>query len=76
MYATHVLNSIENKGPKLEDHLMLQDLKYVFLDEVLGLPSKRDIDFTIDLVPRVVLVFKDDCPIFIGLEDAITRIDE
>ena len=30
---------------------MLQDFKDVFPDEVIGLPPKRDIDFTIELVP-------------------------
>ena len=30
----------------------------VFLDEIAGIPSRRDIDFTIDLVPGAVLVSK------------------
>ena len=30
----------------------------VFPNEIQGLPPKRDIDFTIDLVPRVALVSK------------------
>ena len=29
---------------------MLQEFKDVFLDEIPGLPPKRDIDFTIELV--------------------------
>ena len=29
---------------------MLQELRDVFLEEIPGLPPKRDIDFTIDLV--------------------------
>ena len=37
---------------------MLQDFKDVFPDEVAGLPPKRDIDFTIELGPRVVPVSK------------------
>ena len=37
---------------------MLQEFKDVFLDEILGLPPKRDIDFTIDLVPGAALVSK------------------
>ena len=30
----------------------------MFLDEILGLPPKRDIDFTIELVPRAAPVSK------------------
>ena len=30
---------------------MLQEFEDVFPDEILGLPPKRDIDFTIELVP-------------------------
>ena len=37
---------------------MLQEFKDVFLDEILGLPPKRDIYFTIELVPRVAPVYK------------------
>ena len=37
---------------------MLQEFKDVFPDEILGLPPKRDIDFTIELVPRAALVSK------------------
>ena len=35
---------------------MLQDFKDIFPDEVPGLPLKRDIDFTIEIVPRVAPV--------------------
>ena len=37
---------------------MLQDIKDVFPDEILGLPPKRDIDFTIELVPGAAPVSK------------------
>ena len=37
------------KGPRLEDFLVLQEFKYVF-QEIPGLPPRRDIDFSIDLV--------------------------
>ena len=33
---------------------MLQDFADVFLEEIPGLPPKRDLDFTIELVPGVV----------------------
>ena len=52
LYATHVLEAAENETPKLEDFHVLQEFRDVFPDEILGLPPKRDIDFTIELVPR------------------------
>ena len=58
MYATHVLEAIDNETPRLEDFHVLQEFKDVFSDEVPGIPPKRDIDFTIELVRRVVLVSK------------------
>jgi hypothetical protein len=38
--------------PNLEDHAVLENFEDVFR-EVLGLPPKRDIDFSINLMPRV-----------------------
>ena len=37
---------------------MLQEFKDVFPDEIARLPPKRDIDFTIDLMPRAAPVSK------------------
>ena len=51
MYAAHIEEVVENETPRLEDYPVLQDFKDVFPDEVPGLPPKRDIDFTIELVP-------------------------
>ena len=48
----------KDKVPNLEDHEVLKDFDDVF-KEVLGLPSKRDIDFTINLIPRASLVSKN-----------------
>ena len=39
---------------KIEDVSILKYFKYIFSEEVLGLPLKRDIEFTIDLVLGVV----------------------
>ena len=36
----------------------MQELRDVFPDKIPGLPPKRDIDFTIDLVPGAALVSK------------------
>ena len=38
---------------------MLQEFRDVFPDEILGLPPKRDIDFTIELVLRAASVSKN-----------------
>ena len=38
---------VENETPRLEEFHVLQEFRDVFLDEILGLPPKRDIDFTI-----------------------------
>ena len=51
LYATHVLEAPKNETPKLKDYHVLHEFGDVFLDEIPGLPLKRDIDFTIELVP-------------------------
>jgi hypothetical protein len=45
------------KGPSLEDLLVVHEFEYVF-QEILGLPPRREIDFSIDLVPGDALVSK------------------
>jgi hypothetical protein len=54
LYVIHVLESIENDKPSLEDHPILGEYRDVFLEEVLGLPPRRDIDFSIELTSGVV----------------------
>ena len=51
VYAAHVVEAAQNETIRLEDYLVLQEFRDVFPDEILRLPPKRDIDFTIDLVP-------------------------
>ena len=41
---------MRNETPILEDFHVLQEFVNFFPDEILGLPPKREIDFTIDLV--------------------------
>jgi hypothetical protein len=57
LYAAHVEETDNTKGPSLEDFSVLQKFEDVF-QEILGFPPKREIDFSIDLVPRVALVSK------------------
>jgi hypothetical protein len=45
------------KGPSLEDFSVLQEFEDVF-QEIPGFPPRREIDFSIDLVPRASLVSK------------------
>jgi hypothetical protein len=47
LYEIHVLNSFEDSKPSVQYHPILREYKYVFLEEVLGLPKMRGIDFSI-----------------------------
>jgi len=49
-----VLKLAKGKELKVEDHSMSWEFKDVFPEEVLGLTPKRDLDFSIDIVPRAV----------------------
>ena len=59
VYATHVLEVAENETPRLEDFHVLREFSHAFPDEIPGIPPKRDIDFTIELVPGAAPVSKD-----------------
>jgi hypothetical protein len=50
MYKT--LKLIHNR----HHHPILREYRDVFLEEVSGLPPRRDIDFSIELAPGVVMV--------------------
>ena len=58
MYASHVEDPENTKGTSLEDHSVLQEFEDIF-KEILGLPPKMDIDFSIDLVLGASLVSKN-----------------
>ena len=58
MYAAHILETLGDESPRLEDYQVLQEFRDVFPNEILGLPLKRDIDFTIELVPGAAPVSK------------------
>jgi hypothetical protein len=47
----------KDKVESIEDHPILKDFEE-FFREILGLPPKRDIDFSIDLVLGVAPMFK------------------
>ena len=58
MYAAHILEASGDETPRLEDYHVLQEFTDVFPDGILGLPPKKDIDFTIELVPGAAPVSK------------------
>jgi hypothetical protein len=59
LYEIQVLNSVHNNKPILEDHPIIREYKYVFPEEGPGLPPRRDIDFSIELVPKAVPVSRE-----------------
>jgi hypothetical protein len=48
----------KDKVPNIEDYVFLREFKDVFI-EISGLPPKRDIDFSINLMPREAPVSKN-----------------
>jgi hypothetical protein len=50
IFATHMEEASKDKVPNMEDHAVLEYFEDVF-KEVPGLPPKRDIDFSINLMP-------------------------
>jgi hypothetical protein len=57
VFAAHMEDATKDIVQSIEDHLALKVFVDVF-GEILGFPPKKDIEFSIDLVPRVVLVSK------------------
>ena len=72
LYEIQLLNYFENDKTILEDHPILREYKYVFPKEVPGLPPRRDIVFSIELVPGVVKMsitpYKMSTPELVGLK--------
>jgi hypothetical protein len=52
IYASHMEEPMNDKEPRLEDYLVLKDYENVFV-EFLGFPQKRNIYFSIGLIPGV-----------------------
>jgi hypothetical protein len=57
LYVAHVEEPKYTKGPSLEYFSILQEFEDVF-QEIRGLPPKREIDLSIDIVPGVSPVSK------------------
>ena len=58
MFAAQILEETRDETPRLEDYQVLQEFRDVFPDEIPGIPPKRYIDFTIELVPGAAPVSK------------------
>jgi hypothetical protein len=57
IFAAHMEETPRDKVPNLEDYAVLEEFEDVFR-EVPGLPPKRDIDFSINLMPGAAPVSK------------------
>jgi hypothetical protein len=57
IFASHIEEEPKDKVSSIEDHAILKDFEDVFR-EVLGLPPKRDIDFSINLMLGVAPMSK------------------
>jgi hypothetical protein len=58
LYDIQVLNSGERREIKVEYQFVLWEANDVFSEEVPRLPSKRDLDFSIDFIPGAVPTLK------------------
>ena len=58
LYASHIEEAAGSETLNLEDYHVLQEFIDVFPDEIPRLPPKRDIYFTIELVPGATPVSK------------------
>jgi hypothetical protein len=59
IYAIQVTNLFEKENkPSLEDFVVLYDFRDVFVDEILELPPRREIEFSIDLLPGSTPIYK------------------
>jgi hypothetical protein len=58
LYATHVEETKNTKGPSIEEFSVLQEFEDVF-QEIPRFPPKREIHFSIDLVPGDAPISKE-----------------
>ena len=56
LYEIQLLESVGDDKPNLQDHPILREYRYVFLEEVPVIPLRIDIEFSIELAPGAVPV--------------------
>lgn len=54
-YLVHVYDTKDDEV-RLKDVQMVQNFPNVFLDELLGLPLERKMEFAINVIPRTYLI--------------------
>jgi hypothetical protein len=60
VYAIQVTNLLEEVDKlKLEDFAILHDFRDMFVDEIPELNPRREIDFSIDLLPGLAPISKE-----------------
>jgi len=58
VFVVHVINNENDKDLNLADILVIRNFMDVFPNKVPGLPPKRELDFSIELVPGTIPVSK------------------
>jgi hypothetical protein len=59
IYVIQVINLLEKENkPSLEDFVVFHDFRHVFVDEIHELTPRREIDFSIDLLPGLAPISK------------------
>jgi hypothetical protein len=70
VYPVQVTNMLEKENkPSLEDFAVLHGFRDVFVDEIPELPPRREINFSIDLLPRSTSISKE--PYIMSLPELI-----
>ena len=54
MFAVNIRDIESDREQHIEDFPVLEELKDVFLEKIHRLPPKQDLDFPIELTPRLV----------------------
>jgi len=72
LYYIQILKLAEGKELRDDDHPVLWEYRDIFLEEVLGIPPKRDLDFPINLVlgavPTSNILYKMRTPELVELK--------
>ncbi|GKD96288.1 putative reverse transcriptase domain-containing protein [Tanacetum coccineum] len=71
-----VLKRVKKDEPKLGDIPIVRDFKYVFPEELSGLPPQQQVQFRIDLVPGATPIAKSPYPpvLFVKKKDGSLRM--